>query len=328
MPSSMTHTYFGIDVYHGLSFDCKKKLDNKLEHFKIFAQGSDPFMFYHFFLGKKAQNSKMIQTRMHKEKTQEFFLSIIQLIHQKKLINNPEVMAYLYGYICHYYLDYYTHPFIYYKTGVFQKDNKSTYQYNGVHQEMEYLIDSYFIAKKEGINPEKFKIHENIFSLVPFSNELKIVIEESIGQNYSIPEVSSHYQKCLKYMKAFFYLANYDPYGIKLRVYKIIDKITPKNITKVQELSYYNDYRKKIHYLNLDHRAWCYPWNKEEKFYTSFLDLYDKARNHAIETIIKITKLLENKTLNLNEIKKIFPNLSYVTGKYCDENLIFLYFDF
>ena len=57
-------------------------------------------------------------------------------------------MSYLYGYICHYYLDLYTHPLIYYKSGSFKKDDKNTYKYNGVHQEIEYAIDLYFINNK------------------------------------------------------------------------------------------------------------------------------------------------------------------------------------
>ena len=118
MPSSMTHTYFGNDVYKELSINCQNKINSKVKHFQLFCQGSDPFMFYHFLLGKQAKEMGRLQHIMHTEKTQDFFIFIINQIHSKKLTNNQEVMAYLYGYICHYYLDLYIHPLVYYKTGV------------------------------------------------------------------------------------------------------------------------------------------------------------------------------------------------------------------
>ena len=105
MPSTMTHTYFANDVYNKLPTNCQNKINNKLENYKLFAQGSDPFMFYHFFLGKKAKYSMEIQRKMHTTKTRDFFINTIKYIHNNNLINNQEAMPYLYGYICHYYLD-------------------------------------------------------------------------------------------------------------------------------------------------------------------------------------------------------------------------------
>ena len=149
MPSSMTHTYFGLDVYNKLNTQSKEKISNSLEYFKLFSQGSDPFMFYNFLLGKKAKMYSDVQGIIHTKKTREFFITTIKYIHENNLSNNPDVMAYLYGYICHYFLDLYTHPFIYYKSGKFKKEDKNTYKYNGLHQTIEYAIDLYFINKND-----------------------------------------------------------------------------------------------------------------------------------------------------------------------------------
>ena len=253
MPSSMTHTYFGMDVYQELKSKYQKYISSKQEYFKLFCQGSDPFMFYHFLLGIKAKRMKELQTRMHTEKTQEFFLTTIHYIHDHHLIHDEEAMACLYGYICHYYLDLYTHPFIYYKSGVFDPEDKNTYSYNGIHQEIEYMIDCYLIETREKESSQKFRVYEKIFQVSSFSPTLKDLIEESIGITYSIPNVTYKYEKAIWYMKNFFRYINYDPYGIKLRIYKLIDKISPKKMIRLQELSYYNDYQDKLHYLNLEH---------------------------------------------------------------------------
>ena len=45
MPSSLTHSYFAIDVYNKLDNVCKNKIKN-LDYLKIFAQGPDLLYFF------------------------------------------------------------------------------------------------------------------------------------------------------------------------------------------------------------------------------------------------------------------------------------------
>lgn len=328
MPSSMTHTYFGRDVYNKLPNKYKSMINSNLDYFELFCQGPDPFMFFHFLVGPKAKEMIKIQNRMHTENTQEFFLNIVKYIHDNKLLNNKEVMSYLYGYICHYFLDLYTHPFIYYKSGVFNSKLKNTYKYNGLHQKIEYAIDIYFISKRENIIPNKFKIHDNIFKVSKFSPTLEKIINYSIGNTYNIRNSSSKYLKSIKYMKLFFYLFNYDYYGIKLNIYNLIDKITPKNIIKIKELSYYNIYSNINDYLNLSNNKWNYPWDKSKINTSSFLDLYNTSIDKSIYTIKKVTDLLNDNTLDIKQIKLLFNDLSYVTGEKCNKKLEMKYFEF
>lgn len=328
IPSSMTHTYFGIDVYNNLPIKYQSKISNNLEHLKLFSQGSDPFMFYHFFIGKKAKQIKQIQIKIHQEKTQDYFINIIKYIHENSLQNNPEIITYLYGNICHYFLDLYTHPLIYYKSGIFKSNDKSTYKYNGLHQQIEYAIDLYFIKKNEQIVPRKFKIHNQIFNITSLSPELKRLIVNSVGKTHSITNSDNKYLKSIKYMRLFFYIANYDPYKIKLKLYKIIDKITPKKIIKLKELSFANIYPNINDYLNLNNKQWFYPWDNTILHTSSFIDLYNQAKNDTIKTIKEVTELLEDKILDINRTKKIFPDLSYLTGKPCNQKLRLKYFEF
>ena len=41
MPSSMTHTYFGLDVYKKLNKNYQLKINNNLEYFKLFCLITD-----------------------------------------------------------------------------------------------------------------------------------------------------------------------------------------------------------------------------------------------------------------------------------------------
>ena len=326
MPSTMTHSYFAIDTYNNLNSKYKNKISN-LAQLKLFSQGSDPFMFYNYLIGKKAKYYKNIQYIIHTTKTQDFFINLINYINNNNLNNNKEVLTYLYGNICHYFLDLYTHPFIIYKTGTFNKNNKETYKYNAKHQEMEYYIDIYLIEKREKIKAKNFKIYNHIFKYSNFSKELTNTINDVIKETYNIENISKAYIKSIKQMKNFFRIINYDKLGVKKYIYSIIDNITPNSIIKLKELSYHNQYNN-TNYLNLEKNTWNHPSNKNETYTYSFLDLYELALKEATNTIIKTTDILNTKNINDKELKDIFKNLSYVTGKNCNKKLISKYFEY
>lgn len=328
MPSSMTHTYFGLDVYSELPNNCQKKIQHKLEYFKLFCQGSDPFMFYHFLIGKKSKEVSNIQTKMHRCHTRKFFISTIEYIFNHQLINNEEVMSYLYGYICHYYLDCYTHPYIYYKSGIFRKEDPSTYCYNGLHQEIEYMIDLYFISQREEVPPEKFKVYQQIFDVNSFSVPLQNIIQATIEEIYQIENAPSLYLKSIWYMKKFFQYVNYDPHGLKQHFYHFIDCISPSSMIQLEELSYHCSYKDKLNYLNLEHQIWNYPWDKNQTSTNSFMDLYKQSKKEATQTIQEITNMLEEEKLDQKKLKKTFKNLSFSTGRKCGEKLDMKYFEF
>ena len=147
MPSTMTHCYFAQDVYNKINSNSRKKINGFLDKLLTFSMGSDPFMFYHFFVGKKNKEIANIQKTVHTEKTNEYFYNIIDYIIKNNLTNDKEIISFLYGMICHYFLDKNTHPFIYYKSGIFDKNNSDTYKYNTLHHKIEYAIDIYMIKK-------------------------------------------------------------------------------------------------------------------------------------------------------------------------------------
>ena len=55
MPSSITHAYFAREVYTSLPVKYKNKINSDTGELELFAQGSDPFMFYQFFIGWNAE---------------------------------------------------------------------------------------------------------------------------------------------------------------------------------------------------------------------------------------------------------------------------------
>ncbi|MEE3343371.1 MAG: zinc dependent phospholipase C family protein [Bacilli bacterium] len=324
MPSTMTHSYFACDVYDKLDKKSKNNISS-LDNFKLYSQGVDPFMFYNFLIGKKAKYYAKLQGLIHTTRTREYFTNIIKYIIDNDYANNKELMTFLYGNICHYYLDMNVHPFIYYKTGKYKRSDKRTYKYNGKHQDMEYGIDKYLIKERANTDVKEFKIHKEIFGNYNISLEVTDCIDYVIGKTYNVYDTGKIYNKSVKMMRQFFYLFNYDRFGIKKYIYSLLDIIRPDCFIKIKELSYAdNDIN--MNYLNLDRKIWNHPCDMKEKYNYSFWDLYNMSIEQALDTIKKVNLIIEKK--NIKMIKDVFKNYSYVTGKDCNLELELKYFEY
>lgn len=320
MAGTITHTYFAKDVLKKLDEDTKKIIDEYEGSFEVFSQGPDPFIF-----GDKFQQKNM--KYFHRNKTQDFFINLVNYIRKNHLENNKEVMAFLYGFICHYSLDSTVHPYVIYKAGAYYKKKKETYKYFGKHSEVESYIDAYMINKNEKINPNKLNISKFCFKNKKISKELTNLITDVFYETYKKRHMGFHYKTCLRNMKILYKILRNDKTGIKKKLYVSLDKITPKRVMNFSVLSYKTKLNKNHYYLNLDHRTWCHPLDKNETYNDSFEDLYNKAIKMSIDLINASNAVLFfNKTSNY--LKRYFKNLSYISGKDCSIKKKYKYFEF
>lgn len=328
MPSSMTHGYFCEDVYKKVNTNVKGKLKPVNNLFKIFGQGPDPYFFYDFHLTPKSKKVYQINRDMQHSKINKHFLKLINYINEQNYYSNCQVMAYLYGQICHYVLDSTAHPYIIYYTGLYNEKNPDTYKYNGLHEEMEYYIDNYLIFKRENILPKNFKVYKELFKIQQFNDQLKSCINDVIKDIYGYDNASDIYYKSIVCMKIFFYIFNYDKYGIKKKVYSVMDFICKDTCVKKKELSFYIDPNSKLYYLNNDKNIWNHPTDINEKYDLSFEEVYNKALNKAFNIINEVDDMLKNKKIDNDRLEVLFENLDYGTGKDCNLNLECKYFKF
>jgi len=328
MPSSMTHGYFCEDVYSQVNKNVKVKLKNNINFFKVFGQGPDPYFFYDFHLTKRSKKVYEINKAMQHSKVNKHFLKLINYINEKNYYDNSQVMAYLYGQICHFVLDSTTHPYIIYYTGRYNEKDSNTYKYNGLHEEMEYYIDSYLIYIREKILPKKYKVYKNLFNIGKFNSELKSCIDDVIFDVYGFDNVGDIYYKSIMDMKKFYYVFNYDRYGIKKFIYSIMDLVCGDMCVKKKELSFNVAPNGKLYYLNIDKNIWNHPCDIDEKYDLSFTELYVIALEKASMIIDIVDDMLRNKTIDDKKIEELFGNLDYGTGKDSDLDLEYRYFKF
>jgi len=142
MPAITTHHIFAEDVYSKLSKDLKKKLGKSYDFYLMFSQSFD------FFLYSPKKRIRKMQRFAHTMNTQSYFINLVRNIKEEKLENKTEALTYLFGSINHYVLDSIAHPFVLYKSGFYDKNNKDTFKYRGMHTRMEFMLDSYFYEAK------------------------------------------------------------------------------------------------------------------------------------------------------------------------------------
>lgn len=317
MPCLVTHNYFAQDVIDNLKLDKKIKniLNNNIKDLSIFAQSTDPILSYNIFyfgLGKSIR--KNYQKTMHKKHTQKLLLSLIKYTKTNNLTKNSQIINLIYGYICHYVLDSTIHPYIIYKSGVFSKKNKSSYKYNGNHADLEVFLDCYMIYTRERVLPQNFKIYQIYNKNFSLNDATSKMLDKIAFDIYGYKNFSKTYQKAIKHMNILDRWFRYDKYGIKRKIYKCIDFISPNNFVKKEQLSYNNNFEKKMYYLNLDKKEWNNPVDKNEKYNYSIIELYKIALNRCI-SIIENVNLVLYSDKDIHFLEEYIKNISYRTGK-------------
>lgn len=322
MPATIAHSVFAKDVFDILPEDISKCLDvNKC---KMYGQSIDAMKFYNMFSifsGKKIRN---LQEYFHKTQTQEFFINLLSYMRDNN-IKDKDTCSFLIGFICHYALDSTLHPYIIYKTGMFDKRYPDTYKYNNVHAFMETFIDNDIVRRRFKINPYKFKLNKYCFDISPFSNNLNKTIDYSFYNTFKIRGISKVYYKSLKDMKLALWLFRKDRFGIKKFFYKLLDTFTSKRCFRFEAISYHYPLEDVHNYLNSNHQIWRNPTTYDMTSNESFVDLYLKAIKFAKVLSCASFDYLNGKDIDLEQI---FDNTSYVTGLECNLPKELKYFEF
>ena len=320
MAGTMTHAFFADDMYKKFNNKLKINFNNYKDDLKIYSQGPDIFFFITNFHNHK---TKKIGNYMHRHNSRDFFKNMILYIKGHNLENNYEIMAFLYGNIYHYCLDSIVHPYVIYKSGVFKKNKKETFKYNGKHSDVESYIDAYFINKKEGIEPNKYRLKIK----AKISKELQKMVDHVYKKTYNFDYMSLYLKQGIFNMKIIYGILRYDPYKLKKKLYTKIDKITKKNAKKYSHTSYAYKLNRNNYYLNLNNKTWNHPRYKDETYNYSFIDLYNKAIDESLKIINAVNKILYEND-DEKKLDTIFLNLSYFSGKDCNDKTKNKYFEF
>ena len=312
-------------IHCNSSFICQRRFKNSitkninLDVYYIFAQSFDNLTYYNFFKPWQDHKINKLGHLAQRTKTNDYFKNILDYIVDNNYQNNPDLLAYFYGSICHYVLDSICHPFIIYQSGYASLAKK----YQGLHEKNEVMIDAIMYQEKTHQKLKNASLASTLLPKIKFSKELLDCLDYTFLKTYNTENMGKIYHK--SYQTGHFILKFFvtDHTGLKKQIYKIKDLFGPK---RYQYLSFH---LKKLDrsILNEEKEQWVYPTNSKIKKNASFYDLYNEALKEA-DNLIKTTDKYFKKQITLDKLLKEFKNKSYVTGLNWEEKSEFKNFKF
>ncbi len=304
MPAFITHQIFAKKISEKITI---KNFDKKT--FEIFAQSHDLFYYYMTFDKKERKTVKDYGKKFHRKNTQSFIINLVRTIKSNNLVNDKESLGFLYGVISHYVLDSTFHPYIFYKTGIYNKKDKKTKKYQGLHNQIERNLDVYYYQKYYHKKINKLKVLKLIPKIKP-SNNLKNLIDQTYKKTYHKENVSKYLIEGYKHARINLFMFSQDKFGIKKQIYKIISSIKYLKPSVLANYSYNQKVIKR--YLNKEKDTWIHP-STDQEFNYSVEDLFNQSLRISIFIINEVNKVLNNRK-RIEELDKIIPNISYITG--------------
>lgn len=308
MPGIVMHHHFGKVVYSALSEEIKAVLNNT-NIYDYGTTGPNSFEFVNFINSKSRLDNKSFSDYVHTHKTKEFFTKLVDISKVDYTMFN-----YLCGMITHYFLDVYTNPYMYYKTGLYNPGDEATFIYRGLKQKLERAMDCYVIENYYDSKVNSFNIKKKILKLKKISKHSKESLDRLYSIIYGKNEGYKFINNSIKWQRRYYSLI-FDRFGL-------IDKYLSKKddgISQIdyKEISYYNKSVdiNELDIFNFKRTEWCNPVDNVIVQNDSFFDLFDKAKKICVECITNLFYYIYgNETFDTDYY---FKDLSYFTGIPC-----------
>ena len=276
MPAYLSHSIMRSELYKKSEHDEKLfKSEVNSESIKTYSLGIDLANFI------KAPNGDI-----HSIKTQEFLLNLIKYVKENNLIENEEVLAFLYGHIGHYFFDTNVHPLVYYIEKGCDKVGLA-----GTHTLVEGYLDVFMASAV--LNKDYMSVKPNFFNQANLNRpEIRKLIGEVYSKVYNEQKALSSYKSIV-------------------RIFTSIDTVTKSGVFTKSMLSGIALFEKFLEQnkltreeiINKDKNIWRTPLTGE-KHSESFMELYNRAIEMTMYAIAKLNEYLyDGKSLSTLCIK-------------------------
>ena len=309
MPNIITHKIFAEEVLKKLS---KKDIATIIEkHPQIYYIGSNGPDFLFFSHVKpwevmKKHTLNHLGSKMHAGHVNAFYkVAIENIMIQTDEAVKENMIAYLFGHLCHWALDKTAHPYIFYRTGTCKGVSA------GYHHRFESMMDTMMLDKFKGVSIKDYPCYEiceydeDILKAIAriyvpcakkvFHTDVKVHdLRETLNSWYDV-------QKML-----------YDPNNIKYPILKGVEAVAHQpwkisgNVVKAKIDPRYD-------VLNEEHTLWYHPCDNTISSHASFMDLFNEAVDTAILVIEKAYGCIEYGAA-IQNVLDVLKDQAYDTG--------------
>lgn len=308
MPGFTTHYLFGLNTYKKLNnLPIKKTI---YEHHTAYALGLQGPDLYFYFLPSYLMHSDNIGSIAHEKHTGKF---LSHLLDSRKLFSTSREReiadAYISGYLGHYILDTYCHPYIYWKTDFEKKSS----QYYGNHMELESTIDTELLYFYKKLPISQFREEATIMLNRLELHTIAVILHYTYSKTYPELHTSNSFMRISIRSMQIGTRFLHDSSGRKKAFLRKLEKWTlgyPLLSSMVPE-DYPNNHPDP---LNLLHKQWYNPWNKEFHSTNSFFDLLEASQAYYTSVLIQLSDIFFSHFSSPAPLLKRLGNNSYHSG--------------
>ncbi|ATW25720.1 zinc dependent phospholipase C family protein [Candidatus Formimonas warabiya] len=291
--------------------------------FNLGTQGPDIFFYHRVWPWTKSQGVEKIGHRMHEYQVGDFFSQAINYIINQRDGERNRLTAYLCGYLCHYALDLYTHPYIFFKSGFIRPGELSTAKYTCYHRIFETALDLLMLDRMLKKRPTDLRISQLIQVEKEEAGLLGKMYQsnlEMMGISVTTAQVVQAIQDmiCVQAVLA-------DRWGLKKRLLSSLERILGK-YPLMSSMIYPAVIADGLDYLNMRHSPWSLPWDRSVESRLSFPELFDLAVQEAKGMCEALLLFLSGQG-NIQDVLQAIGNRSFSTGLDCCLNLEFHFYN-
>ncbi len=336
MAGLYSHLIAGKATSALLDQEHRRIISENKEAYYLGTQGPD--IFFYYFTRVFYKSIRPLGQKLHKEKVGKF---LSELVYQTKHIKNPQqkdvALAYLLGYMSHYVVDAYTHPYVYFNAGF---STNKTFKFSPVnsmyHRIIEDNIDKvlldYFYDnatehhEKMGLDTftgDKNKRIKHYFKMP--KNDIPVIstlLKTAIHNSYDVNLDSSRISAAINQMLLTLTILETSP-ASRRKFIILEDKVSFAQVD-AEKLRLFQEDNCKKDYFNFEHRTWNAPWDLTIENNSSFYDLLSGAIDESKDIFNDVLSYMDN-NITFNDVMDVIKNRSLAHGADCIENIAFKY---
>lgn len=320
MPNIITHKIFAEEVLKQITKnDIKEIIERHPQIFYIGSNGPDFLFFSHIkpWESYKSHALNHLGSKMHSHHINDFYTTALRCIkEQTNKVVQENMIAYIFGHLCHWALDKTTHPYIFHRTGNCKGESA------GLHHRFESMMDTMMLKKYYDIDIKDFATYEicayDEDILKAIARIYVPVAKEVYHQEVKVFELRETLNSWYDVQKLL-----YDPNNTKYSILKGVETIMRKP-WKISGNIIKSKIDERFDILNEEKMTWQHPCDDTIESNLSFQEMFDSAIPLAICVIEKSYGCIEYDS-NVQNVTDVLQDQAYDSGM--AENKEFKYFN-